>query len=403
METALFNNRVVTVAGFLRARTAQDSRAICPACGEEVFLSAARSVKKTASFNHLPRENDEDRCSLSYPYHPSYAWLKDVDLEAVQRRAETLKATFYQLDNLKRAFTFLTTLTGKGAVSRDVFGLLLMRADKFDIWRYAGLPVWAVPYILLTFTDFYIRRPSKPTYVVRFIIDKPSRSKLNATWLQPNQCTLSKYFVNKGKATKLFGKPSAPSGTGAASASRGRVANPLPFSEAEYKQLTSDTSWISSGLDNLLAEMAMDATEEAEEDSAVKTALAAIALKAGGNSWPAHSRDKLPDAGADAPKPIEPVSPAAPSSAPPLVVAPAVEVEQPALPPAMPVPGNQRAQHVPKSGSSSTERQAARVGADESANKHLTSPESTTPGPLAGNVSPAPAGMWARLKSLFYR
>lgn len=277
METALFNHRIVSVGGFQRLRASPSARATCPVCAEEVFLSAANSVKKTASFNHLPRDDSDLRCSLSYPYHPKYAWLDDVDLETIEHRATTLKATFYQHENLKRAFTFLTSLTGKGAVNSDVFALLLRRADKFDIWRYAGLPVWAVPYILLTFTDFYIRRPGKPTYVVRFIIDKPGRSQLNATWLHPGQCSLVKYFVNKGKADRVFGARQATSNKTHAAIGAGWIKNPLPFSESEFKQLTQDTSWISTALDNLLAEI----SDEPEVEPAMRVQASYSAGKSG--------------------------------------------------------------------------------------------------------------------------
>lgn len=264
METALFSNRIVPVGVFQRLRKSLHDRATCPVCGEEVFLSAAASVVKTASFNHLARgDEEEERCPLSYSYHPSYSWLKNVDLEIVQLRADRLKSQFYEPENLKRAFTFLTTLTGKGALNSSVFALLLRKLDQFDIWKYASLPVWAVPYIMLTFTDFVVRRSSKPAYVVRFIIDKPARSKLNTTWLHPGQCSLAKYFVNGGKATKLFGagksqvRPAPiPASTFAA------IPNPLPFREQEFLRLTADTSWISNGLKNLIEEMAMVASVE---------------------------------------------------------------------------------------------------------------------------------------------
>lgn len=259
METALFSNRIVPIGVFQRLRKSPDDRATCPVCAEEVFLSAATSVVKTASFNHLPRGEDEERCALSYPtYHPSYSWLQNVELEVIQQRADRLKSQFYEPENLKRAFTFLTTLTGKGAVNSAVFALLLRKADQFDIWKYAGLPVWAVPYIILTFTDYVVRRPSKPAYVVRFIIDKPSRSKLNTTWLHPGQYSVEKYFVNGGKATKLFGTGKnqvRPSPTAASQFPT--VPNPLPFSEHEFSRLAANISWISTGLENLLGEMAM--------------------------------------------------------------------------------------------------------------------------------------------------
>lgn len=263
METALFSNRMVPVGVFQRLRKSPDDRATCPVCGDEVFLSAAASVVKTASFNHLPRIDGEARCPLSYPYQPSYSWLQNVEKEVVQLRADRLKSQFYEPENLKRAFTFLTALTGKGAINSSVFALLLRKADQFDVWMYAGLPVWAVPYILLTFSDFVVLRPSKPAYVIRFIIDKPTRSKLNTTWLHPSQCSLAKYFVNDGKATKLFGVGKGSSLHSASSAPKFQpIPNPLPFSEQEFRRLTSDTSWISSGLQNLLQEMAMVASVE---------------------------------------------------------------------------------------------------------------------------------------------
>lgn len=119
-----------------------------------------------------------------------------------------------------------------------------------------------MPYILLTLTDFYIQRESQPSYIVRFIIDKPSRSKLNTAWLQPEQCALAKYFVNDGVATNMFGVQKSISGRTWAN----KIKNPLPFSEGEFNELTSDTSCISSSLDNLFAEIAVEPTIDVDND-----------------------------------------------------------------------------------------------------------------------------------------
>lgn len=254
MEIALFKNRLVPVGVFQRQKTAPSEQATCPACGENLFISAANSMVKTASFNHYVHPDEDSRCSLSYQYHPTYSWLKNVPQELSTERAALLKHEFFQAENLRRAFTFLTSLTGKGAVTSPVFSLLLRKADEFGIWRYSGLPVWAVPYILLTFIDFVVRPTAKPVFVLRFIVEKPPRSKLTTTWLQPGQCKLAKYFVNKGKANKLFGA----AGAGKAPLVPVRNPNPLTFSEEEFKRITADTSWIGDGLNHLLEEMQME-------------------------------------------------------------------------------------------------------------------------------------------------
>lgn len=277
METALFENRIVSVDGFLRARSSTADYPTCPVCREKLFLSATRSVKKAASFNHQPRDEDADRCPMSYSYHPSYSWLEDVDIEEIELRSQALKSSFYQIENLKRAFMFLSRVTGKGAISHDVFELLLQRADKFNIWRYSGLPLWAVPYILLTLTDFYIRREGKETYVVRLIIDKPSRSKLNTTWLRPGQCRLVKYFVNKGKATKVFGAQASSERQAPSSSIVGKVKNPLPFSEDEFASLTTDTAWITGGLEVFLRRMTFAVAGGSKTDSAMTSTVEATA------------------------------------------------------------------------------------------------------------------------------
>jgi hypothetical protein len=266
METAFFENRMVSVGVFQRMRKSADDMATCPLCDEFVFLSGVRSLKKTASFNHHSRKDSEAKCSLSYSTHPSYEWLKNVDIEEIESRAAALKAAFFQTDNLKKAFTFLTSLAGKGAVSSAVFALLLQKADKLEIWKYAGLPVWAVPYILLTLTDFVVRRPSKPAYIVRFIVDKPPRSKVNATWLTPGQCKLVKYFVNDGKATKMFRSvPSTPAKSATRASSFPVISNPLAFSAEEFARITANTAWIKGGLINFFAELEMEPEVETAE------------------------------------------------------------------------------------------------------------------------------------------
>lgn len=274
METALHKNRLVPVGVFQRQKTMSSKQANCPVCGENLFVSAANSVVKPASFNHYAHRDEDSRCSLSYQYHPTYSWLKNVPQELSAERAALLKHDFFQPDNLRRAFTFLTSLTGKGAVTSPVFSLLLRKADEFGIWRYSGLPVWAVPYILLTFIDFVVRPTAKPVYVLRFIVEKPPRSKLTTTWLQPGQCRLAKYFVNKGKANKLFGKVSP----GKAPLVSARNPNPLTFSEAEFNRITADTSWIGDGLNHLLEEMQMAPEDERDGGDANAPVTAAPSL-----------------------------------------------------------------------------------------------------------------------------
>ncbi|WP_332852677.1 hypothetical protein [Duganella sp. S19_KUP01_CR8] len=258
METALYQSKVVTVGVFQRIRKSRNDHASCPGCGEVLFVSAAASVKKTASFNHRKRQLGEEHCPLSYPYHPSYSWLPEAPEGAVDARAEALKRQFYEKENLQRAFVFLVNLTGKGAMSSAVFALLLNKANKLGIWNYAEMPIWAVPYILLTLTDFVVRPKAGMPERIRFVIDKPLRSELKTTWLTPGQCSLARLPVQLGRvnSAKQQARTRPMIGT---------YKIPLAFSETIFLDLTKDTSWLHENLKNLFEEMEMEPLDEDDE------------------------------------------------------------------------------------------------------------------------------------------
>lgn len=191
---------LVTVEQFL-GRAGRDYKArgihpYCPACQERVAPYGAHSVEVTSRFDHSDRPaglDPADDCPLANRNDPRFRWLvpADWDFDAGVR----LRAAFFEDENLKTAYPFSLHLCGRGNLSADQFKTLVRRADRKNIWCYAGMQLWIIPYILLTLGDFNAisRRTNRP-YGFHFVLNKPRRGTVESLWLTPAECQLVKLF-----------------------------------------------------------------------------------------------------------------------------------------------------------------------------------------------------------------
>lgn len=284
METSQYRGTLVTVVEFLRRRTAGE-RTTCPACQEELFVHSVNSVVQPARFSHRRRQPGEPTCILSNAHHPDYSWLTPVPDGVVTARAEELQRQFYTEENIARAFRFLVKMAGAGAITRPIFALLLNKANKLGVWSQSSLPVWAVPYLLLTLIDFVrIPFPGKVEQV-RFILIKPRRCELKTLWHRPEQCRLERLVVRpagiyrKAPYTKSSEEP---------------IANPLPFSEANFLSISADHAWVSTSVTDLHKEVAQEPEPQAMdmEEAAVPELRSS---RTGGHEL--HRGDAIPENG----------------------------------------------------------------------------------------------------------
>lgn len=122
-------------------------------------------------------------------------------------RAEKLRADFFQEDNLRVAYGFCLALCRRGNLPAEKFRSMVRRADKKRIWAYAGIPLWAIPYVLLTLENFTGERKNGGAYDFHFIFDKPGRTNASAIWEKSAECQLVKVFPGKGEPVTTDDNP----------------------------------------------------------------------------------------------------------------------------------------------------------------------------------------------------
>ena len=195
MKTAIFRDKLVTSDQFvnLAPRWRQTGEhADCPLCGNQVHPYGPHSTKVPPRFDHVDGIN---WCPNSNTADPRYMHLRpsDVDLE----QAHLLREVFLGTQNSQRAFEFCRYLVGRG-FDEPVFEALIAQADRVNIWRYKQLPLWVVPYILLTLDTFTV--PSKNgNFTVAFRFIKPTAGFVDDLWIQSHDCQLLKLFPDTEK------------------------------------------------------------------------------------------------------------------------------------------------------------------------------------------------------------
>ena len=193
----------------------------CPACGERLFLYGVHSTEVTSRFQHFRADDGEAECPLSDRGSGS----GDLEPDNWDRVAgQTLRARFFEQDNLRVAYGFCLALCRRGNLPVVSWQSMIARADKRHVWSYAGLPLWVVPYILLSLEEFTARSDSGREYGFHFVLEKPS-SMASELWTQPTRCRLKKVFSSNGQAVRAED-------------------NPFPVSREAYIEKAGDTAWI---------------------------------------------------------------------------------------------------------------------------------------------------------------
>lgn len=229
---------LVTVQQFHERATSEYKRLgifpYCPECNEilEIYGINNFSISRFDHKNRLETADPLDDCSLAdrgcqrFKFLTPIAW--DYD------RGKQLRIAFFDKNNLKIAYCFCLDLTRKGNLPLQKFNQMIQRADKKKIWSYTDIPLWSIPYILLTLENF--TQPSTETkkgYDFHFVLEKPQNMENSSIWARLGETCLKKVFSSDGRNISTSD-------------------NPFPFSEGGMIEKAGNTDWIK---DNFLKQL----------------------------------------------------------------------------------------------------------------------------------------------------
>jgi hypothetical protein len=198
----------------------------CDACHQIVHVYGVNTpnpdtVPRFDHANLLPDADPLDDCVLANRTD-RFRGMEPDYYDDVQ--GELLREQFLESDNLKMAYAFCLVLCGTGNLPKSKFRSMLRRADKKRIWSYAGIQVWAIPYILLTLEDFIAVNKSGKEYGFHFVFKKRRGSNVSAIWNNTYPCALIKLYADSGNPVIN--------------------AHPLPVSQAELIRKAGISSWV---------------------------------------------------------------------------------------------------------------------------------------------------------------
>jgi hypothetical protein len=160
----------------------------CLECRAEVEAEAIASVEVPAYFSHPPRHSnvsDLDDCSRAARSR-RLRWFGDEDRNEPSGRR--VRQEFFDESTVKSAYAFCLTYVGKGNLPLSKFQEMIDRADRLDVWSYAGMEVWCVPHVLLLPADFGVGT-ERPCHIALV-----RTSKLSAIWRGSSPVSIKKLF-----------------------------------------------------------------------------------------------------------------------------------------------------------------------------------------------------------------
>lgn len=166
---------------------------VCPSCKAPLSPYGIHSATVPSRFDHP----DGSNCPISSHPDPRYAYLTPSDWDPEGERQ--LKAEFCREDRLKEAYEACLKICG--TLSGDEFIDMCRMAEKRGIFRYKGLSLWILPYLLSTLID--LPKSGKRAQPFRLILVKPKKEFLDILWIRPQKCRLEKHDAETGRSMGL--------------------------------------------------------------------------------------------------------------------------------------------------------------------------------------------------------
>ena len=157
---------------------------ICKGCDQPLFVVSSISQAIQIHYQHIADAECPSRMQdrISRVLHP-----RDFDPEHGKR----ILSDFCETGNLKRAYNTLRNIFQQ--LSGDQFYLLCKEAHRRRIWRYAGITLESLPYIMAATKDVScIERTAtrSSTYIARSVLHKPRGAGIEWVWERPGSCRL---------------------------------------------------------------------------------------------------------------------------------------------------------------------------------------------------------------------
>lgn len=198
---------------------------ICKACGGHLFVVAIANDDIDTHYQHPVDADcpDRKRDPFSRSIQP-----RDHDPEHGRR---ILKA-FCQPDNLKKVYNTLRNIVTQ--LSTEEFYQICKASHRRRIWRYAGITLEALPYIMALMKDVTCSRKHQDadasgsrTYIVRATLVKSGKLGIDSVWEAPGTRQMRLSFVNDDGTVEEMEK------------------SPVFIPDKRYEQgKHSDTGWI---------------------------------------------------------------------------------------------------------------------------------------------------------------
>lgn len=204
----------------------------CDACHEIVHTYGVHTPnpRTVPRFDHAdlaPDADPLDDCVLANR-NDRFRGLHPKSFD--EERGNEMRTRFFDDANLALFYAFCLHLCRKGNLPVAKFRSMLRRADKKRIWAYADIPLWAIPYVLLTLENFTAKKKDlSGDYGFHFVFNKPPGTNVNALWERSSECEIVRLFSSNGEPLNVDD-------------------NPYPVSEEAMIAKAGDTNWISVDL-----------------------------------------------------------------------------------------------------------------------------------------------------------
>lgn len=143
-------------------------------------------------FSHKREPDNAELCPLSSKT-TRFKYLSGLGSNS--EKAKQVKNSFFEFDNLKKAYLICRKLRGgKGKLAQDEFIKMVKVADSIGIWGYSYLPEWGIPLLLMLMSNH-----ETPNGGASFFYElNKDRSHVNESWWKRN-VRLEAHWVSSGE------------------------------------------------------------------------------------------------------------------------------------------------------------------------------------------------------------